>query len=440
MRSVRSIVGTALLAVIWSGYAPGASAQEGASTLDALESRVSALEKNAGKGQATAGPKGFALTSEDKTFELKLRGYIQADARFFVDDSDEKLTDTFLLRRVRPILEGKVGEDWAFRIMPDFGGGKSEIVDAYIDYSANKAFQVRGGKFKPPFSLERLQSGTALRLTERGYPSSLGPNRDAGLQISGEPWNGIQYALGVFNGVADGSSGDVDSEDGKDFVGRLWLEPFKASDVAPLKGLGFGVAGSIGDVEGSASSSGLSSYKSIGQSTIFSFRSSTNSAETAYADGERVRYSPQLTYYWGPFGLLAEYVESSHEVRKGEESATLENEAWQVVASWVLTGEDNSYKLIKPKKPFDPSKGQWGAFELVGRATSIDFDDDAFPVYSDPKKSVSSADTLGVGLNWYLTDNIKASIDYENTSFDGGATAGDRPDEQLVFARWQVSF
>ena len=419
---------------------PGGAAAQNADDAKTLESRLAALEKGI-QGTAVAGPKGFALKSTDGNFELKIRGYGQADGRFFFGDDDEKLTDTFLLRRIRPTLDGKVGEDWGFRIMPDFGGGKSEIVDAYIDFKPNAAFNIRGGKFKPPFGLERLQSGADLRLAERAYPTSLAPNRDAGLQVAGEPWTGIHYALGVFNGVADGSSGDVDSEDGEDFVGRLWLEPFKTAGIAALKGLSLGVAGSIGDVEGSSSSSGLSSYKSMGQATIFSFRSSaTNAADTAFADGARVRYSPQLTWYWGPFGLLGEYVQSSHEVRRGDHSATLDNEAWQAAASWVLTGEDNSFKRVKPKRPFAPSQGQWGAVELVGRFSALDFDGKAFPSYADPKKAVASVETVGAGVNWYLTDNIRASLDYEQSSFEGGASCGDQPDEQVLFARWQVAF
>ena len=428
-----------LLIGVLSAWPRGVAAQD-ANAAKSLAERVAALEQGV-QGTAVAGPEGFALKSTDGNFELKLRGYVQADGRFFFSDDAEKLPDMFLLRRVRSTLDGRVGEDWGFRIMPDFGGGKSEIVDAYIDFKPNAAFNIRGGKFKPPFGLERLQSGADLRLAERAYPTSLAPNRDVGLQLSGGPWTGIQYALGVFNGVADGSSGDVDGEDGKDLVGRLWLEPFKTTGIASLKGLGLGLAGGVGDVQGTASSAGLSSCKSIGQATIFSFRSSaTNAADTAFADGARVRYSSQLTWYWGPFGLLGEYVQSSHEVRRGENSATLDNEAWQAAASWVLTGEDNSFKRIKPKRPFEPSQGQWGAVELVGRFSALASDDNAFPTYADPTKAVASVETVGAGVNWYLTENIRASLDYEQSSFEGGAAAGDRPDEQVLFARWQVAF
>jgi phosphate-selective porin OprO/OprP len=50
----------------------------------------------------------------------------------------------------------------------------------------------------------------------------------------------------------------------------------------------------------------------------------------------------------------------------------------------------------------------------------------------------------GVGLNWYLNKNVKAVLDYEQTSFDGGAANGslvaNRPAEKVIFTRLQLAF
>ena len=43
----------------------------------------------------TAGKDGFSLKSADNSFQLRIRGYIQADGRFFADDKERALTDTF---------------------------------------------------------------------------------------------------------------------------------------------------------------------------------------------------------------------------------------------------------------------------------------------------------------------------------------------------------
>src|SRR5437763_113857 len=56
----------------------------------------------------TASQEGFNVKSKDGGFQLKFRGQIQTDARFFAGDDTSGGSNTFLLRRVRPTLEGTV--------------------------------------------------------------------------------------------------------------------------------------------------------------------------------------------------------------------------------------------------------------------------------------------------------------------------------------------
>lgn len=449
MRGIRSWMGVALV-----GSAVAVNVRAAEPTLEELDQKVKVLERKleladeAATSKAKeavsvkAGKEGFSLTSADKAFQLKLRGYVQADGRFFLDDSERKATDTFVLRRVRPILEGKVYNDFGFKIMPDFGGGQTVLQDAYGDYTPAPELSLRVGKFKPPVGLERLQSGTDLEFIERGLPTLLVPNRDVGVQLGGEIASGVvQYAVGVFNGVPDGGNGDVDTNDGKDFAGRLFLHPFRAGDVESLQNFGFGVAGSIGDHEGTGAAPGLSTFRTTGQQSFFSFRSTaTNAADSVYADGNHTRLSPQAYWYAGSFGLFGEWVSSEQDVTRGKESDTIANEAWQVLGSWVLTGEDASYKGVTPLWNFDPATGHWGAFELVARLHQLTVDDAAFPKFADSKKSAKSVEGWGAGLNWYLSRNVKASLDFDTLAFEGGTADGDRPDEQIVFTRVQYAF
>lgn len=127
-----------------------------------------------------AGADGFGLSSADGAWELKLRGLVHVDGRWFLDDSAPDNGNEWLLRRVRPSFEGKFGERLAFRVMPDFGGGDSQLIDAYIDTTLGGGVSLRAGKFKPPVGLERQQSSNSLRMVERSYVSELLPNRDVG--------------------------------------------------------------------------------------------------------------------------------------------------------------------------------------------------------------------------------------------------------------------
>ncbi len=166
-----------------------------------------------------------------------------------------------------------------------------------------------------------------------------------------------------------------------------------------------------------------------------------NAPGASIANGRRIRLSPQGYYYWGPFGLLGEYVLSEQLVTRGASADRLRDTAWQVLGSFVLTGERASFKGIAPRKPFDLKKGDWGAFEVVSRISQLDVDNDAFPTFANPAASASRATEWGVGLNWYLSSNVRLYLDYEQTAFEGGAAGGkDRDTERVVFTRTQVRF
>jgi phosphate-selective porin OprO/OprP len=379
----------------------------------------------------TAGKEGFSWKSADGDFALRLRGYFQLDGRFFSNETPSGV-DTFLVRRARPIFEATVYRIFDFRLMPDFGQGTTVLFDGYVEARFSPALKLRAGKFKPPVGLERLQSATDLMFPERAQPTNLVPNRDVGVQLSGDLADArVQYAVGVFNGVLDGGNGDADNNDAKDVAGRLFFQPFvKAKNAA--SGLGFGIAGSTGDQAGTVSAPNLPSFRTGGQATFFSYRSDGSAAGTTIADGTRRRLAPQATFFLGPFGLLAEYVSSKQEVRRGTDAAELTNTAWQTATSWVIGGS-NSFRGVTPKRSF-------GAFELALRYSRLEVDRDAFPVFANPASAARTARAWGFGLHWWANRNVRLMTSYEWTKFDGGAASGDRGDERVLISRFQISF
>ena len=385
----------------------------------------------------TVNDKGASLKSANGDYEIKLRGLVQGDARFYLDGVPAGTNDTFLLRTARPTLEGSLGKLVAFRLTPEFAGDSASIVDAYVDLRFNPAYTLRVGKFTSPVGLERLQSSAALSEIERALPSELAPNRDIGVQLQGEFANSeVSYAIGVFNGAVDGRDAATTNPDNDfEYAGRLFFEPFK-NDANALSGLGFGIGGSIGDKHGSGNNF-LPRYRTPGQLQFFGYLT------TVLADGQQTRFSPEGYYYRGGFGLLAEYIVSKQAVRVGAVREDISNKAWQTTASYVLTGEDTGYRgVLKPSRPFAPGKnGGWGAFELVGRYSVLEVDEAAFPLFANPSTSANQANSWTLGVNWYLNSNLKLVVNYLHTSFEGGAAAGaDRESEKALFSRLQVAF
>jgi phosphate-selective porin OprO/OprP len=132
------------------------------------------------------------------------------------------------------------------------------------------------------------------------------------------------------------------------------------------------------------------------------------------------------------------------------------NNAWQVVGTFVLTGEDASYNGLIPRRPFNPRTHDWGALELAARFGALSIDPNAFGQdpkaadvrFADPTKSAQNVREWGVGLNWYLDRNIKFVLDYDRTWFGWGQgsetatayTPVNRETEQALIGRVQFQY
>ena len=323
--------------------------------------------------------------------------------------------------------------------MPDFGGSSPAVFDAYWEGRFAPQLRVRAGKFKPPIGLERLQSATDIAFAERGLPTNLVPSRDIGLQIAGDVSEGrFAYQVGVFNGAPDLANGGDDPSDAKDFAGRIFVQPFSSG---ALRGLGVGIAGSTGLERGSTAAPALPSYRTPGQQVFFRYNSSsTNPAGNVFANGKRLRLSPQGYIYTGPLGLLGEYVISRNEVSGAGLTSELEHTAWSATGSFFLTGEKAGFRSPTPRKPFDLEDGGFGALELVGRYGELELDEGSFPVYATITASAEKARSWGLGVNWHFTRAVRIAVNYERTAFRGGAPTGDREPENSVITRFQTSF
>lgn len=392
----------------------------------------------------TLNDKGFTLASADSANSIKLRGLVQLDSRLFFDDGGGVVNNSFVLRRARIISEGVFAKNYSFQLVPEFGGtSAASILDANFGIAVNPALQVKFGKFKVPVGLELLQSDSWTFFNERSIATNLVPNRDLGIQASGDLFGGVlNYAAGVFGGVADGaSSTNADFDNEKDFAGRLWYAPFKDDAGSALQGFSFGVGGSLGREKTAAGRT--AGYRTDGQQTFFTY------LPTTIADGQNWRVAPQFDFRHGAFGANGEYVISTVNVRPSATGAKteLQNKAWQVSAGYVITGEDSSFNGVVPRNNFDFANHTWGAFEVVGRYSELTVDDQAFPTFASPANNANRASSLGLGLNWYLSKAVLFKFDYYQTNFGFNATAPAvsttpilRQDEKAFITRFQLAF
>jgi phosphate-selective porin OprO and OprP len=437
---VRSLFVAALVAGAAPAFAQSSAAgqQPAASQTSAPAGQTPAAPAPAAAPPAATAPltaawqDGFIVQSANGDYRVQLGAVVQSDGRFSVDDP-LPITNTFTLRKARPIVSGRIARYFDFRLMTEFGNGTPTVLDAYVDTRFSQGFRLRAGKDKTPIGYELLIGDANLYFPERSLASSLVPNRDVGFQAQGDLRGGkVTYSGGIFNGQPDGvsSTTDVDTNSNKDLAGRIVLQPFRstAPSAGPLSGFGVHIGGSYGKQAGA-----LPVFRtSVGQ-TYFSY------AVGATATGARNRITPALFYFYKSLGVFGEYVRSTQDVARTGVTREISNDAWEITASYLLTGEAASVGNIRPRRSFDPATSRWGAVQLLTRYSQLKVDPLAFSTGLAAVGASRKAEQFTAALNWYPTNFIKWYATFERTVFDGDA-AGPRPAENVILFRAQVAF
>ena len=294
----------------------------------------------------------FILRSADKDFALRITGQLQNDYRGFLGSDQTADIDTFLIRRARLGIEADMYRYYEFRLLPDFdpnGSGAPRLEDGYINVHYWDAFQLETGRFKEPVSYEQLIQDRFVPTMERSLIDQLVPGRDVGAMIHGEGLFGGRffYAAGIFNGTIGGNN---DTDDQKDIAARLAVMPFYTADCCYplLQYLQLGVSGSTGFEQEPVTPATLRTPATI---PWFTFKSGVRE------DGVRYRISPEISWFYGPFGVAAQYYHEQEELTP--DSVNLVNvpiQGFYLMGTALLTGETRKTwsEAIAPSRPFNP--------------------------------------------------------------------------------------
>jgi phosphate-selective porin OprO/OprP len=265
--------------------------------------------------------------------------------------------------------------------------------------------------------------------------------------------------VGVFNGSEDSTAVvTTDTDKDKDVVAKVFTQPFRALDFIPLRDFGFGVAASAGNRGAGTAVDGPNQFRPLGQGAGF-----YTVTPTASAEGGEFRIVPQSYLYWQGLSLLGEYVRESESLKGPSYTApgkteynTVANEAYDVQLGWVLTGEDASWNGVK----LNQNSHSFGALQWVGRYQGLNFDQESFSRYDnggasassvrflDPRVSPSSLSSWGAVLNYTPVNDVKVTLDWEETHYTDGNKSGtgagtvtsNRETEKVLFSRVQFAF
>ncbi|SDJ63688.1 phosphate-selective porin OprO and OprP [Bradyrhizobium sp. Rc2d] len=390
----------------------------------------------------------------------------------------QRLDDGTNLRRARIGVLGKFFGDWNYVLIYDFGGssdgfggtapgslpggGVSGVENAYLSYTGLKPFggkmAIEGGIMDIPYTLDEATSSNDILFMERASAGVIATNIAAGdfrSTFGTRWWNDVFWAGAYVTGPTTGAIHSASS-----------ITPPGTTEQygAVARAAGQIVSGKDYSLHLGADAEWLiqppHNLVTGAQTVTLSDRPELRIDPTAListgaianASGAQV-YSIETAATYGPLWLQGEYYWFN--VDRGAATGlppfgapSLKFQGGYAQASYVLTGETHTYNPaaaayngINPTNPFSLAGGGWGAWEIAGRVSTIDLNDQLATAtgIAGGRQTIYTA-----GLNWYVNRNVRFMLNYVHGNISkqaaptGAADVGSKFD--AIAMRTQVAF
>lgn len=434
-------------------------------------------------------PSGFGWVSADGENSINISGLVHFDARNIsngLTDSQDKDSasgaDNFEVRRARIGINGTLWKSVDFEVLTNLVGSSPNLIHrAYVNYSYNKAGQIRAGRFKQPFSLEEQISANAIDFQERSYGNQMVAGQRNGVMVFGSPKTGLTYAVSVYQDGFNELSNT--NQIGTLGIGRVTANLTELSGSKSDTVIHLGAAVDKGKYEitpttSTDTGSVTDSTRKYTRATVLSFRTENRGLANAYrvqAAGDVLDTNPgyglaannntnisknlqglELALATGAFKFQSEIFDNTYSVRSvscvdGSTSCIypqfdLKAKAVYYEGFYNLTGESwasayrsGAFTSIKPKVNFGVGpNGGWGAWQIGLRYSSYEVTEPSYFAYSTTSSGVSTrknisgstntngfsrgenstkANTWTLGVNWILNPNSRILLNYADTKF-----------------------
>ena len=343
-------------------------------------------------------------------------------------------------------VTGKFLSDWNFALVYDFGGssdgfggtapgslpggGVSGVENAYLSYQGIKPFggkmAIEGGIFDLPWTLDNAMSSNDILFMERASANVIATSIAAGdfrSAVGARWWNDVFWAGAYITGPTTGAIHSASS-----------VTPPGTSEQygAVARVAGNPISGKEYSLHIGANAEWLiqppRNLVTQAQTVTLSDRPELRLDPTtlistgaiANASGAQV-YGVEAAATYGPLFFQGEYYWFN--IDRGANTGlppigapSLNFQGGYAQASYVLTGETHTYNPasaayngIKPANPFSLQGGGWGAWEIAGRVSTMDLNDQLATAtgIAGGRQTVYTA-----GLNWYVSGNIRFMLNY----------------------------
>lgn len=362
---------------------------------------------------------GFEAKTTDGEYSFRIGGRMQADYNDYdgvINAVPGESGSDFFFRRARLEIKGHA-RDWAYQLSYNLtsDGSIDQLHTTYTGWGSLASLTL--GQQKENFGLDDTGSSNWSTGVERAMPANaFDTGNNLGVKLHGAN-NLLSYSIGAYRNDIDDNN-NLDSA----VTGRVVVRPLLEGST--LIHLGIGAtdrSGSPADYNSRLGARGGEDGTGVGRVR----------ARISGAEGDRRDYNLEAAANFGPFHAMAEYFDGEIEV--DNTPYTIEADGYYIQAGYILTGESRGYKT--DIGAFDGVKpaGDRGAWEIFARMDNLDVANSA-PI----TVAGETADSLTLGVNWYLNPMIKISANYVDVSTD--KTIGGEDEGDALVARLQVVF
>src|SRR5882757_1728108 len=391
----------------------------------------------------------------------------------------QRLDNGVNVRRARIGVIGKFMDDWNYALIYDFagssdgfagtasaggtpvgflpGGGLSGIENAYLSYTGFKPFggnlAIEGGYMDLPYTMDEAMSSNDILFMERSSAQVIAVNIAAGDARStfGTRWYDDRLWLGAYaTGPVAGAIHSASSVNPNGTTEQYGVVARAAGQIVSGKDYSLHIGGDAQwliqpphNLIAGTQTLTLSDRPElrIDPTTLIS------TGALAGVSGAQV-YSAEAAATYGPLFFQGEYYWYNVERNAFAPLPSVKFQGGYAEAAYVLTGETRpynpgsaSYAGIVPANPFSLTGGGWGAWEIAGRVSTIDLNDQLATAngVAGGRQTIYTA-----ALNWYVNRNVRFMFDYlhgdvaKQISATNAGNAGSKFDAFAM--RTQVAF
>jgi phosphate-selective porin OprO/OprP len=359
----------------------------------------------------------------------------------------QRLDDGANVRRARIGVIGKFMGDWNYALIYDFGGASdgfastasvggaavgflpggalSGIENAYLSYTGIKPFggklAIEGGVMDLPYTLDEASSSNDLPFMERAASGITATNIAAGdfRSTAGARWYTDRFWAGAYvTGPATGAIHSASSINPPGTTEQSGAFARVAGQIVSGKDYSLHIGG---DAEWliHPPHNLIANTQTLTLSDRPELRIDPTTLVSTGAlpgvSGAQV-YSAEAAGTYGPLFFQGEYFWYNVDRTAFAPLPSLRFQGGYAEAAYVLTGETRlynsaaaSYGGIVPANPFSLAGGGWGAWEIAGRFSTIDLNDQLAKAngVAGGRQTVYT-----LALNWYVNRNVRFMFDY----------------------------